>query len=215
MLDYTLYNYAFYLFGAAFNRFFLIYVALFTLAIFALIFGLAKLDVNAISQNFRPRTPVKWISGYMLFVAVGLSGVYIVQSLSFITTGQLPPIVTLTGHPTSVVFALDLSLLTPFLALGAIWLCRRRPWGFALAAILLVKGAVYTLVLTAGSLFAANAGVPGALAETPLWIVLTVAGLIVNLALLGNLEPANRTGFVNDRSSLSPLTPLNSSERPR
>lgn len=202
MLDYTLYNYAFYLFAAAFNRFFLIYVALFTLAIFALIFGLAKLDVNAISQNFRARTPVKWISGYMLFVAVGLSGVYIVQSLSFITTGQLPPIVTLTGHPTSVVFALDLSLLTPFLALGAIWLWRRRPWGFALAAILLVKGVIYTLVLTAGSLFAADAGVPGSSAETPLWIVLTIAGLIASLFFLGNLEPASRTGLVNNRSSL-------------
>lgn len=214
MLDYTLYNYAFYLFGAAFNRFFLIYVALFTLAIFALIFGLTKLDVNAISQNFRARTPVKWISGYMLFVAAGLSSVYIVQSLSFIATGQLPPIVALTGHPTSVVFALDLSLLTPFLALGAIWLWRRRPWGFALAAILLVKAVVYTLVLTAGSLFAANAGVPGASAETPLWIVLTIAGLIASWLLLGNLEPANRAGFVNDRSSFPSLTPFKSPERP-
>jgi hypothetical protein len=114
-----------------------------------------------------------------------------------------------------VVFALDLSLLTPFLALSAIWLWRRRPWGFALAAMLLVKGTVYTLVLTAGSLFAANAGVPGALAETPLWIGLTIAGLIASLLLLGNLESANRTGFVNDRSSFHPLTPFKSSGRPR
>jgi hypothetical protein len=100
-----------------------------------------------------------------------------------------------------VVFALDLSLLTPFLALGAIWLWRRRPWGFALAAILLVKGVIYTLVLTAGSLFVANAGVPGASAETPLWIVLTIAGLIASLSLTGNLEPANRTRIVDNRST--------------
>lgn len=77
MLDYTLYNYAFYLFAAAFNWFFLIYVALFTLSIFALIFGLVNIDVNGISQKFRARTPVKWISGYMLFVAVGLSTIHI------------------------------------------------------------------------------------------------------------------------------------------
>jgi hypothetical protein len=66
---------------------------------------------------------------------------------------------------------------------------------------LLVKGAVYTLVLTAGSLFAANAGVPGASAETPLWIFLTIANLIASLFLLGNLKSANRTGLVADGSS--------------
>lgn len=91
-----------YLFGTAFNQFFLTYVALFTLSIF----GLVQTDANAIGRQFRDRTPVKWISGYMLFVAVGLTTVYTIQSLGFITTGQLPPIVTTTGHPTSIVFAL-------------------------------------------------------------------------------------------------------------
>lgn len=44
MLAYTLYNYAFYLFGAAFNSLFLVYAALFTLSVFALLFGLVALD---------------------------------------------------------------------------------------------------------------------------------------------------------------------------
>lgn len=64
-LIYTLYNYAFYLFGSAFNRFFLIYVALFTLSVFALISGLGTLDVNRITQQFCPQTPVNWIGGYI------------------------------------------------------------------------------------------------------------------------------------------------------
>jgi hypothetical protein len=192
MLNYMLYNYAFYLFAAAFNWFFLIYVALFTLSMFALIFGLVNTDVNRIGQKFRGRTPVKWISGYMLFVAVGLSIIYITQSLGFIATGQLPQIVVKTGHPTSVIFALDLSLLVPVFMLGAIWLWKRRPWGYVLATMSMVKGATYTLVLTVVSIWAANAGVPGASAEMPLWLVLTVAGLVASLFLLGNLKPANR-----------------------
>jgi len=40
----------------------------------------------------------------------------------FVATGQLPPFVIQTGHPTSVIFALDPSLVVPVLALGAIWL---------------------------------------------------------------------------------------------
>ena len=190
VLDYMLYNYAFYLFGAAFNWFFLIYVALLGLSIFALILGLVNLDVNRIRQQFRERTPVSWIAGYMLFVAAGLSLIYSAQSLAFIFTGQLPTIVTRTGHPTSVVFALDLTLLVPVLVLGAIWLLRRKPWGYVLAGVSTVKGPAYTLVLTAGSLWAANAGVPDAAAETPLWLALTVVGLLAGTFLFGSMNLA-------------------------
>jgi hypothetical protein len=191
VLDYALYNYAFYLFGAAFNRFFLIYVVLFTLPIFALILGLPKLDVNAISRRFRARTPVKWISGYMLFWAVSLGGLWIAFSLNFVATGQVPQVIVESGHPTNVVFALDLSLLVPVLVLGAIWLWKRQPWGYVLGAILNVKGAIYGLALTAMSVSAVMAGLPEASALIPMWLVFTVACLIASLFLLGNLEPAH------------------------
>lgn len=194
MLDYMLYNYAFYLFGASFNEFFLIYVVLLGLSILALIFGLANLDVDGIGHQFRERTHVRWISGYLLLVAAGLSVIYVSQSLGFVFTGQLPAIITRTEHPTSVVFALDLTLLVPFLVLGAIWLLQRKPWGYVLAGISTVKGSVYTLVLTAGSLWAANAGVEGVLAEAPLWVFLTALGLIAGVLLYGNMKPVESLG---------------------
>ena len=190
MLDYTLYNYAYYLFGTAFNRFFLIYVALFTLSMFALIFGLAKVYVKGIRHRFRARTPVKWIAGYMMFVAIGIGGLWKAQSLSFVVSGQVPQFIVDVAHPTSVVFALDLSLVVPFLALGAIWLWRRQPWGYVLAAILNVKGAVYMLALAAVSVSAANAGFPGASAELPLWGLLSLGFLLASLFLLGNVQPS-------------------------
>lgn len=177
-LDYMLYNYAFYLFGSVFNWFFLLYVALLGLSIFALIFGLIHLDLNEINRHVHERMPVGWIAAYMLFVATGLSLIYITQSIGFIFTGDVPAIVTNTGHPTNVVFALDLTLLVPFLILGAILLLRRKPWGFVLAGILTIKGPLYTIVLTAGSLWAANAGVPDVAGQVPLWVVLTVLGLM-------------------------------------
>jgi len=175
-LDYFLYNYAFYLFGAAFNWFFLIYVALLGLSIFALILGLVNLDVGEVANQVSNRLPVKWIAGYMLFVAAGLTLIYIAQSVGFIITGTLPSIVTQSGHPTSLVFALDLTLLVPFLVLGAIWLIQRKPWGYVLAGMLTVKGTLYTLVLTAGSFEAARAGIPDVAGQIPLWIGLTLMG---------------------------------------
>jgi hypothetical protein len=186
MLDYTLYNYAYYLFGTAFNSLFLIYVALFTLSIFALILGLAEIDVASIRRQFRERTPVRWIAGYMLFVAAGIGGLWIVQSLSFIVTGQVPQFIIDVAHPTSVVFALDLSLVVPFLVLGAIWLWKRQPWGYVLAAILNVKGTVYMLALAAVSISAARAGFTESSAELPLWGLLSAGFLLATLFLLAN-----------------------------
>ena len=70
--------------------------------------------------------------------------VYVAQSVSFIVMGQVPLIVTLSGHPTNVVFALDLTLLIPWLALGAVWLMKCRPWGYVIAGILIVLSSSYT-----------------------------------------------------------------------
>lgn len=188
MLGYTLYNYAFYLFGAAFNPLFLIYVMLFSLSIFALIFGLPKVDIYGISQRFNPRTPVKWIGGFMLFFAVFLGGMWISRSLNFIITGKIPQDIIQTGHPTSIVYALDLSLLIPFLVLGAFLLWQRQPWGYILSAMLMIKCSTYVLSLIAMSGFAANAGVPRAWNLEPLWAVFGVASLLATALLLQNLQ---------------------------
>lgn len=192
MLNYMLYNFAFYVFAAAFNWFFLIYVALFTLSAIALIFGLARIDTREISQRFRPGTPIKLISSYLLLVGIGLSTIYVIQSLGFIIDDTLPEIVVNTGHPTSVIFAVDLSLLVPVFIIGAIWLWRRQPWGYVLASISMVKGTTYTLVLAVVAVWGANAGVAGASDEIPIWSLLTVAGLVGTLFLLGNMRAASK-----------------------
>ncbi len=191
-LDYMLYNYAFYLFGAAFNWFFLIYAALLALSIFALILGLANLDVNRISQQVKKEAPVKWIGGYFLFVASGLGLVYLIQSIGFIFTDNVPAIINITEHPTNVVFALDLTLLIPWLILGALWLMKRRPWGYVIVGILNVKGPLYTLVLAVNSILVVRAGISQT-SELPLWGTLTALGLIASVLFYVNLKQDNES----------------------
>jgi hypothetical protein len=191
MLAYTLYNYAFYLFAAAFNQFFLLYVAIFTLSIYSLIFVLVKIDAEQIREMFHQHTPIKLISSYMLLIAAGLSLLWIGSSLRFVATGEVPQDILKTGHPTGIVYALDLSLLVPVLALGGIWLWRRKAWGYILAAMSLIKGATYTLVLTITSLFAISAGAVKSSGELPIWLSLTIASSLVIGFLLGNLKSTN------------------------
>jgi hypothetical protein len=114
--------------------------------------------------------------------------VYVGQSVGFIVTGQLPGIVVKTAHPTSMVFALDMTLVIPFFILGAIWLLQRKPWGYLLAGAATVKGPLYTVVLTVDSLWASKAGVPDAASEIPIWLTLTFLGLIATALLYVNMK---------------------------
>ncbi len=191
-LWYMVYNYIFYLYAAAFNKFFLLYVVLFTLSTYALIFAMMNADPKEISRKFNLRTPVKWISGYMLFFAALLGVLWIASSLSFIITGEVPQDIIKTGHPTGVVYATDLSLLVPALVLSAILLWRRQPWGYALSAIVLIKSITYSLVLIVMSMVAyIRVGLGDAF--LPLWVFLSTSCLIFSWLLLGNMKSNNKS----------------------
>lgn len=188
VLDYMLYNYGFYLFGAAFNPLFLVYSALFALSILALVLSVPRLDAGAIAGSFSARFPARMVAGWMAFVALGLGGVWTAVSIESALSGKPPAVVAQTGHPTSVVFALDLTILVPFLVLGALLLWRRRPWGFVVAAIVNVKNAGYTLALTAMGLNGAQLGVEGSADLIPLWAGLFVGSVVACALIFGSLR---------------------------
>jgi hypothetical protein len=202
MLACLAYGYAYYLFGAAFNAFFLIYVALFAGSGWALAMGLASLDMSRITSGRALRARRLWVAGYMVFVAAGLTTVYVAQSIAFVRTGDVPAIVAITGHPTNLVFALDLSLVAPPLLVGAFWLRQDRAWGYALAVIVNAKGAVYTLSLAVSSVLAVRAGFEDAANELPLWTVLAAghaAAAIVTVRSLRDDIGAQRAATNGNR----------------
>ncbi len=183
LLDYAMYNYAFYLFGSAFNWFFLLYAALFATSLYALVFGMIRLDAAGIARGLSPRLPARWVSGFLAIAGLGLAAVEVSMAAGFLVSGRLPPTVIATGHPTAVVFALDLTLVIPATLLGAAWLWTRRPWGYALSVIVGIKGAVYLLALSATTWTVHRAGIPGALTELPIWLALC-GGYLAAVALL-------------------------------
>ena len=91
MLDYVLYNFAFYLFGAALNRFFLLYPALVALSIVTLILVLVRFDVDGLNAGARPRTPVRSIAGLFICVAAALTAVEAVRSSPSWQPGRFRP----------------------------------------------------------------------------------------------------------------------------
>ncbi|ABR50355.1 conserved hypothetical protein [Alkaliphilus metalliredigens QYMF] len=188
MLFYTLYNYAFYLFGAAFNSLFLIYVTLFTFSIFALIFGISSLNIKIIGERFRSGTPVKKIGGFMAIVAILLGIFHVSLSLGYVFTGQVPEILINLEQSTNIISALDLSLTVSFGLLGGVLLWKRQPWGYVLAVIWNVKSAVYLTALSAATVRGFQTGASESIIELALWGPVGVGCLISLIILLKNME---------------------------
>ncbi|MFZ5946317.1 MAG: hypothetical protein ACOYVD_19680 [Bacillota bacterium] len=198
-LWYMVYNYIFYLYGAAFNKFFLLYVALFTLSSYALIFALINIDPSAVARQFHKRTPVKWISGYMFFFAALLGGLWVASSLSFIVTGQVPENILKTGTEFAVVYATDLSLLVPSLIVSGALLWRGRPWGYVLSAMVMIKSVTYSLVLLVMS-FISYVKIGEGDPYTPLWALLSGLCFIALMFLLGNMKSSGKDNLDRDNS---------------
>jgi hypothetical protein len=188
MLYYTLYNYAFYLFGAAFNPLFLVYVALFALPFFALIFALAGMDVDALSRGFGPRTPVRVVGGAMCLLGGGLGAFWIALSLPGPLAAQTQAIIVRYGGVTNLIAALDLTFIVSIFVLGGVWLWMRRAWGTMLAGVITVSGAVYMAALAATGVAQALAGVGTRLPEALPWVAISLLCAALAVTLLAHLR---------------------------
>lgn len=183
LLGYGVYNFAFYVFGASFNDLFLAHVVAFSASIFALIMWATELDAGAIARRFAPRLPRRAVSVLLIAVAVLFATLWTTFSLTYAMTGHLTlGAATLTGM--HVVFALDLSLMAPSMAVGGVLLWRRKAWGPVLATALCVFGAAYQINLAAAGVFQTNAGVVGAKMVDPMGLGVLIAFVVAGLAML-------------------------------
>jgi len=187
-LGYAVYNYAYVVFGAEFNDLFLVHVAILSLAIWALISLLPGLDVDRLAARFGPRTPARPVAGLFAIVAAVLAGMWTYFSLRQAITGDLPggaaPPAAL-----HLVYATDLTFFVVPLAVSAVLLWRRTPWGYLLGTVMAVTGASYLVNLMAAAAFQAHADVAGVATFSPLSLVLDLLFIAAAAGLLGTMAP--------------------------
>jgi hypothetical protein len=153
---------------------------------------LSQLDISSIAVKFSIKTPVKFISIYLLLITAMLFITEISMMIPFITSGTIPETIKQTGHPTGIVFALDFSIVIPISTMAAVLLWKRRSWGYVLSIIMLVKGFIYGLVLCTGTILFAYSPAYGKWDPLmPLYIVLAVGGILGCWLLLKNLKDTN------------------------
>lgn len=180
VLGYMLYTYAMYSYTAYFNALFLVYVALFSASLFALVDLLIRVYQTWIRVATPPSAPIRRVRGIALFLGfLGLLFLvaWLGQIVPAMLRGNVPDAVLLAKTPTSAVYVQDLAVVIPLLFMAAIWLWQQRAWGFILAPTLLVLADVMLVALLSMGVFSAQAGIAGALDMSPVFVVLTLLSL--------------------------------------
>ena len=181
-LAYSLYNYAYYVFGAKFNDIFVIHIALFSLSVAALVLVVANIDVGAVAARFRDVRGARVIGGFLAVVGIVLGGLWLFLAIRFAVTGEL--MADLPEDGIHLVFAIDTSLLVPALVIAGVLLWRRTAGGYVFGSAMAVMGAMYQVNLLLAGLFQASADVPGVKAFPVEGVVLAFGFALVTLALL-------------------------------
>ena len=146
LLFYIVYMYFFYVVGARFNALFLVYVALESASLFALLGILLRIDPSRVRQCFAG-VPVRLIGGFLVAIALLFASLWVTDVFRRLSVGApLDPV-------SRLVFTADLTVVIPASAAAGVLLWRRRAWGYALAGLLLVKTTASGITLLVGTAF--------------------------------------------------------------
>lgn len=160
LLSYMAYTYTGASLGYYFDVWTPLYIALFSLTVFAVGAALGGVDAEAIARRLGAAAPRRATAGFLALIALLLVALELGQIAGYILSGELPAGVVIAGGGSYFVYGLDLGVVVPLALLGAVWLWRGRAWGFVVAGVLTVKATTMGLALLAMNWYMLRAGQP-------------------------------------------------------
>lgn len=135
-----LYGYALYAIQGQYTAFYLLYLLILGLSIYSMIYGFLSFDSEYVRTTFLPKSTRTAISVFLLFIVGMLGPIWIARII--------PDIMKHIPQETYGVFVLDLGIVFPAIAITAVMLLRKKPFGNILAGIILFKA--FTICLSWG-----------------------------------------------------------------
>jgi hypothetical protein len=157
-LGYFLYTYASYSFLSMYNQLFLIYVVLMSASFFAFTLMMLSFDIVHLPMFFSEKMPIKFLGGFLLFVSF-VFGMMWTGKLGFPLLNDTPPPEDLQHYTTFVIQALDLGFVVPVGLLAGVLLIMRKPFGYLLAPVIIIKEITLLTAMTAMIFLQIKAGV--------------------------------------------------------
>jgi len=184
-LGFILYTYITMAFGAHYNVLFLVYVALFSLSLFAFVLVMMSFDLATLPYRFSEKLPRGWIAGLLFFAAAFLSLAWLGRVAATFAPGAVPALENTTSMFIQV---MDLGIIVPVCALSGVLLLRRQPWGYLLASVGLMKFLTLGIAVSLMGLNMARVGVPISPVELGIFLGMALAGVVMTAILLRHVS---------------------------
>lgn len=179
VLAFFLYTYGSMAFGAAYNPLFLIYVALFSASLFALVLSLMSFEVQELPAHFSVDLPRRSIGIFLIVSGVILALVWLALSIIPALLTSTAPL-EVASYTTFITGVVDIGIVSPVLIVSGALLLRNAPIGFLLSSTMLV----FTVTLGTSLLVAGIAQVVTEVVTIGQFIGFTVPFAILTLIAL-------------------------------
>jgi hypothetical protein len=184
-LGFILYTYITMSFGTHYNALFLVYVALFSLSLFAFVLTMMSFDLETLSKHFSEDMPRGWIAGFLFFAAAFLTLAWLGRIVVTFSPGAVPPLENTTSM---FIQAMDLGIIVPVCVLSGILLLRRKSWGYLLASVGLLKFLTLGIAVSLMGLNMARVGAPVSMVELIIFPGMAIAGIVMTIILLRSIK---------------------------
>ena len=190
-LGYFLYTYISYVFLWMYNPMFIVYVILMSASFFAFTISMMSFDLKRLSSAFNEKLPVKFLGGFQIILALALSLMWMSKIIPTITNGITP--IGLEHYTTLVIQGLDLGFIVPIAFLSGILLLKRKPLGYLLTSVIIMKGFTMGAAISAMIVAQYLAGVSMSIVEI---IMFPLFSLVIFFCMYLLLKNINNDGYV-------------------
>lgn len=187
---YFLYTYSSMSFLASYNQLFLVYVALFSLSLYTFVYGLLSLNVKNIKRSFSPGITTQIAGIFTISMATLLSVMWLSIIIQSLLSGVAPA--SLEDYTTLGIQALDLAVLAPAAIISGVLLLKRKPWGYTLMPIVMVKISLLGTAILSMIYFMMQKGVSVVWEQELFFLVATVGGIIITLAFYNKINSTHK-----------------------
>ncbi len=184
-LAFILYSYITMWVGAAYNKLFLVYVALFSLSLFAFILSMMSFDLKTLPAHFSEKLPRRGIAALLFFTAAFLSLAWLGRIAPTIFQDTIP---ALDNTTSMFIQAMDLGIIVPLCVLSGILLLRRSPWGYLLASVSMMKFLTMVLAVSVMGFNMVRVGVPTSPVELVIFPSITLVNTAMVIVLLRSID---------------------------
>ncbi len=190
VLSFFVYNATSLAFGVAYNALFLLYLIYFPVSLFALITACLSIDITELDAHISSQFPSRLTAIFLIIVGCSVF-IWLFIIIGAILKGEVPE--GIDSFATEVTYFLDLGLIAPTAFLSAIYLFRRQPAGYFLAALILTLNAMVGPVVFAQAVMQYLAGVEVSIGEQVVFVgtflLTSLVSAVLLMNLLRNIEP--------------------------